>query len=1196
MSQPWTRAAAHLGVAALSLSLLAPTPAGAGNSPYSRVRQISPYGAAVSSGPAGKQPADLVSSRTVFDIVVSIHAQNGKPSYPAGDDDATVDAGASDDEQNAYEDIIRSFADGVCEMTNGAHHLGEVRLFKRGKRAANADIVWKISEWPRANVSGFGRNGQHIIFGDTFPFATTYNALDAARREAAGYTLAHEWGHYTLGLFDEYEGTDKSASPSFPRKGDTPPPFPDIMNSHWNAAKAVANRFRYLNLSQKDNFSKTTAQGRTYGRSGWDVVQLPTDFDPKAARKAVGSKTRRIHYTTLNGKGPAPQGGNQTEPNYTIELPAGQADCRKDLKIIWMAEDVEMVLAMDTSVSMQFNPLAKAQAAAKALVDIVPANRTTMGLLHFNTNVTRDRPMTAITNPPGATATVRNDFKAAIDAYQAQGSTKLYDGAQDAIDMLEAFLAANLTKAIRMVFILSDGNDTSSNFSTKDSVIANAQGAAISLSTFAYGDQAPGAVLREMASKTGGVFRQSPTNAAQVLSAFIQALNKATDLQVLKQKSVFTGTGVGGPGKNATIPFEMDSTAGASTLLVTFDRGSASNVSLSVNTPSGTLATPFTCDALAIGTSGGGETICQLFLDTAAVAAAGQGAWTINAVNDTGQDVTFNVIAMSQPKDGDSYAVTVETGNSNELHYPDPIPITAAVSKGGRPITGVVVEAVRVTSTGTRESIAMNDLGINGDAVPRDGIYTALLNYDGGQFAPTIGTQTIEVTVSNPNNTAVFVDHGFSPVHGYPFLPAPASIGNDGSVFSPPPETPVGENFSRTGVTQITLLDPDFDNHGDNTGAATPLKDDNVPIKGRIDSAGDVDVFHIAAPDTSRDLTVRVFNLALGMKPKVTVLDSSATIDLATGTLNDSQSATGYVSLTIPKADVAGGVFIVVEHADATAAMGNYEISAGGAIESDTNTPPASLVSAILPASRSVQKNQTVTVFMTILNASDKPAYDIGAALKSAGLPITDFTYQPTSAATNALIGAPNTPVFLDGQQGQSYLVAFRPFNVIAPTDVEFDASSFNAAPIAAIPGVNTLKLRVSATPVIDLIALAATLNNDGYVDVPGATGTGVFSVASTNIGIDGQVSVHAKTGAAALPVTLSLCQTDSLGNCLAAPASQVDLSVNNGGTPTFGVFVTGNGNIADDPARNRIFLEFTDTSGTLVGSTSVAVRTVAAP
>ena len=57
---------------------------------------------------------------------------------------------------------------------------------------------------------------------------------------------------------------------------------------------------------------------------------------------------------------------------------------------------------------------------------------------------------------------------------------------------------------------------------------------------------------------------------------------------------------------------------------------------------------------------------------------------------------------------------------------------------------------------------------------------------------------------------------------------------------------------------------------------------------------------------------------------------------------------------------------------------------------------------------------------------------------------------------------------------------------------------------------------------------------------------------------------------------------------------------MNHNDTPTFGIFVTGSGNVPFDPAGKRIFVRFTEiascegaTNVTVTrGSTSVAVRT----
>jgi hypothetical protein len=47
-------------------------------------------------------------------------------------------------------------------------------------------------------------------------------------------------------------------------------------------------------------------------------------------------------------------------------------------------------------------------------------------------------------------------------------------------------------------------------------------------------------------------------------------------------------------------------------------------------------------------------------------------------------------------------------------------------------------------------------------------------------------------------------------------------------------------------------------------------------------------------------------------------------------------------------------------------------------------------------------------------------------------------------------------------------------------------------------------------------------------VNIPGVTGTGVFAVATVNVGASGLITVSAGTGGATLPVTLFICQTNS--------------------------------------------------------------------
>jgi hypothetical protein len=154
-----------------------------------------------------------------------------------------------------------------------------------------------------------------------------------------------------------------------------------------------------------------------------------------------------------------------------------------------------------------------------------------------------------------------------------------------------------------------------------------------------------------------------------------------------------------------------------------------------------------------------------------------------------------------------------------------------------------------------------------------------------------------------------------------------------------------------------------------------------------------------------------------------------------------------------------------------------------------------------------------------------------------------------------------------------------------------FDCTNTDPAPINT--GLNTLLFSASTAPVPDVVALAATPTNDGIVNIPGTNGTGAFAVATVNVGATGAITVSADTGATSLPLTVSLCETNpATGQCISGIGSTVTTTINANATPTFGIFVQGNGNVPFDPALNRIFVRFKDSGAVTRGSTSVAVRT----
>lgn len=226
-----------------------------------------------------------------------------------------------------------------------------------------------------------------------------------------------------------------------------------------------------------------------------------------------------------------------------------------------------------------------------------------------------------------------------------------------------------------------------------------------------------------------------------------------------------------------------------------------------------------------------------------------------------------------------------------------------------------------------------------------------------------------------------------------------------------------------------------------------------------------------------------------------------------------------------------------------------------------------------MPSSRSAQVGTPATAFGTIINAGASTATGCRIA------PLTNvpaaFIFQTTNPATNQLTGTANTPVDIPAGAAQSFLFGFTLTAPFPPTEVQLSFACANANPAPIVPGLNTLLLSASASPAPDIVALAATLTNDGVMNISRTTGTGVFAVATVNVGARGSIKVSADTGDANLAVDASICQTDpATGACLAPPAPSVTTTIG-ANAATFGIFVTGTDTVPFAPATNRIYVRF---------------------
>jgi hypothetical protein len=330
-----------------------------------------------------------------------------------------------------------------------------------------------------------------------------------------------------------------------------------------------------------------------------------------------------------------------------------------------------------------------------------------------------------------------------------------------------------------------------------------------------------------------------------------------------------------------------------------------------------------------------------------------------------------------------------------------------------------------------------------------------------------------------------------------------------------------------------------------------------------------------------------------GLLPGAAVVDTGIGFDW---TSNNNGTVGGVAVSGVPQGATSTGGTGGVTVANYTATTNYLGVGVSGVNGNPSGV--SSLLAAMLPVSRSSTIGSpatgTVTAFATIINTDTVTGTNCSIA-PITSLPAT-FVYQTTSSATNALTGTANTPVNIPGNNGvQSFVIAITPTAAIAPTNVQFSFScaNENAAPVNV--GLNTLLLSASASPTPDVIALVATTKNDGIVHVTtGAlpSATGAFAVASDNLGAGASITVGTNTGGATLPISITICQTNSSGQCLQTPSASVTTTISTNATPTFGVFVTATSAVPFDPANNRIFVTFADSTSTVRGETSVAVET----
>ncbi len=819
----------------------------------------------------------VIDGTTVFDLKISV---SGNPSTQA--------------QRLQYERVIESFADGVYESTNGAHKIGTVEMFTRGRFQEQADIVWRQKGHPTADLNGYG----HEIGGEIVRAASgqifMYDIFENGRNigsgafedvslldnpEGAGYLLAHEWAHYAYGLYEEYELEKRFLSTLVTRFEGLDDR--SILQHPFGAEgwEADENLLHFLNFSTDVHYTEPksvgTWQNEEHRASGWETLARAINDDPRDIFYLL--RPQRIRWADLPGRAPA-------HGSYApFELPG---TARSELTILWPSDELAVFIVIDRSGSMRGSPLNNAKIAAQFLVDSAELNTISLGVASFSDTVTVNQSLTRLTND-----TVRDQIKQAINDIEAGGETAIGDAASRALSEL---LTDTEEEDNRVVFLLSDGENTSG--AEPLSIIPAYQDASTPLYTFAYGDEADVETLREMALETGGRFFFSPTSASDITAAFAEALR-----DVLARLNLIDGIAPATPSTPVDVEFATGSGLVGLEIAISY-AGLPNDAVLRLVAPSGLMFEPDSC------LSASGEEICVFRIGGGDYE---EGSWKI-LVTSNGPDLVVRYTGYGLPSENAAFYVTAGSAGGDLLQYPEPLVVSARL-QDALPVTNIDTRVVFTTPTGTRVFLPVNDDGQQPDSMAGDGVYTGLVPYNAD------GVWTVSVVAEAEAGIAQFTDTGL--------MDSPAVNGGQAPRGVP---SPITETVTRSTGFQVTIMGHRSDDHGNVPTQSTPLPSDNTDVSGTIDRPGDVDVFAIELEEGSPNpalQVVRVHGLSAAMKPDVRLIGSDGKTVLSQQIIESPQRDSDYI--VIPLIGEAEQMFYVSVRHTESVDIGNYFISTG---------------------------------------------------------------------------------------------------------------------------------------------------------------------------------------------------------------------------------------------------------------------------
>ncbi|MFC1997740.1 LamG domain-containing protein [Chloroflexota bacterium] len=250
------------------------------------------------------------------------------------------------------------------------------------------------------------------------------------------------------------------------------------------------------------------------------------------------------------------------------------------------------------------------------------------------------------------------------------------------------------------------------------------------------------------------------------------------------------------------------------------------------------------------------------------------------------------------------------------IYYPEPIPLIASANWAYTIAHAEISGTVKLPDDSVTP-VAFLDDGVPPDAAADDGIYSALLSYDQN------GVYTFDVQFENTEGNAQFVADAFL-----------LSTGVGGIHVPMPDPVPISENFLVTATLQLTVTGVVADDYGNTVAEAYNLSPTNIPLDGKFEYAGDLDMFRVATPPNGLTY-IRVSNVALGANPQVRVFGSDGRTVLHHAAISSEYTCGGYLFIPVIEAKTNSEFYVELSDVDHTNYGGLYQVSVGTLLTSE---------------------------------------------------------------------------------------------------------------------------------------------------------------------------------------------------------------------------------------------------------------------